>query len=115
MFLRFTALLDECLCTQALLIIVWRETSRADNTAIYMDGNTSFFFKAGFYLNSFSLLQLHVSLVRPHLEYACAMWDPHTKRHLKLLEGVQKFALRVCFKQYSGSHEDYYLGQIYQH
>jgi len=37
-FLRFTALLDECLGTsfhQALLIIVWRETIRADNIAIY--------------------------------------------------------------------------------
>ena len=55
------------------------------------------------YLNSSSLLQLHVSLVRPHLEYFSAMWDPHTKRHLNLLEGVQKFALRVCFEQYSGS------------
>ena len=34
------------------------------------------------------------------------MWDPHTKRDINLLEGVQKFALRVCFKQYSGSYED---------
>jgi len=74
-----------------------------------MDGNTSFCFKAGFYLNSFSLLQLHIFLVRPHLEYTSSMWDPHTKRHLNLLEGVQKFALRVSFKQYSGSYEDYYL------
>ena len=31
---------------------------------------------------------------------------PHTKRDINLHEGVQKFALRVCFEQYSGSYED---------
>ena len=31
---------------------------------------------------------------------------PHTKKDKKLHEGVQKFALRVCFEQYSGSYED---------
>ena len=50
--------------------------------------------------NSSSLLQLYV-LVHPHLEYACAM----LRETLNLLEGVQKFGLRVCFKQYWSSHE----------
>ena len=54
--------------------------------------------------NSSSLLQLYV-LVHPHLEYACAM----LRETLNLLEGVQKFALRVCFKQYSSSYEDLLL------
>ena len=26
------------------------------------------------------------------------MWDLHTKRDINLFEGVQNFALRVCFK-----------------
>lgn len=32
--------------------------------------------------------------VRPHLEYAVPVWDPHSE----LLEKVQKFALKVCTK-----------------
>ena len=34
------------------------------------------------------------------------MWDLHTNRDINFLEGVQNIALRVCFKQYSGSYED---------
>jgi len=54
--------------------------------------------------SSSSLLQLYV-LVHPHLEYACAM----LRETLNLLEGAQKFGLRVCFKQYSSSYEDLLL------
>jgi len=36
------------------------------------------------------------------------MWDLHTNGdiNLNLLEGVQNFALRVCFKHYCGSYEE---------
>ena len=34
------------------------------------------------------------------------MWDLHTNGDINLLEGVQKFVLRVGFKQYSGSYQD---------
>ena len=46
-----------------------------------------------------SLLWLHTSLVRPHLEYAAAVWDPHLQHDIQHLESVQKFAL-VCTKQW---------------
>ena len=56
--------------------------------------------------NSSSLIQLYLSLVHPHLEYGCAVWDPYTKNDINQLEGVQKFVLRVCCKQWSTSYED---------
>lgn len=42
--------------------------------------------------------QLYVSYIRPHLEYACQVWDPHMKKDIEALEAVQKFALRACTK-----------------
>ena len=38
----------------------------------------------------------YVSCIRPHLEYACQLWDPYTSESINILEGVQKFACRVC-------------------
>ncbi len=46
-----------------------------------------------------TLKQLYVSYIRPHLEYACKVWDPHLRKDIEALETVQKFALRVCTKQ----------------
>ena len=36
-------------------------------------------------------------IIRPHLEYASAIWDACD---IALLENVQKFALRVCFREW---------------
>jgi len=36
----------------------------------------------------------YLALVRPHLEYACAVWDPHTKRLIHQIEMVQRTAAR---------------------
>ena len=47
-----------------------------------------------------SAARLYISLVRPHLEYAAAVWDPHLQRDIQHLESVQKFALRVCTKHW---------------
>ena len=35
--------------------------------------------------NQETLLQLYVSIVRPHMEYAAQVWDPHLKRDQDLL------------------------------
>ena len=47
------------------------------------------------YSNADTLVQLYVSMVRPHLEYACPMWAPHTAKDIQELERVQKFAGRM--------------------
>ena len=47
-----------------------------------------------------TLKQLYISLVRPHLEYACQIWDPHLAKDRKKLEDVQKFGCRLAAHQW---------------
>ena len=54
------------------------------------------------FCNSDVLQQLYVSLVRPHLEYACHVWAPHTSKDITELENVQKFACKMATRQWSG-------------
>ena len=49
-----------------------------------------------------TLKQLYLSLIRPHLEYACPVWDPHTMKDEVLLEDAQKFAFWMATKQLMG-------------
>ena len=51
-----------------------------------------------------TLRQLYVSNIRPHLEYACQVWDPYLKKDIDSLESVQKFAMRVCSKQWDADY-----------
>ncbi len=44
--------------------------------------------------------QLYVSFIRPYLEYACQVWDPHLKKDIEAIESVQKFAVKVCTRQW---------------
>ena len=46
------------------------------------------------------LLRLYTSIVRPHLEYAAEVWDPHLHKNIELIENVQKQALKMCTKQW---------------
>jgi len=47
-----------------------------------------------------TLLQLYKACIRPHLEYAALVWDPHQLGLIKCLENVQKFALKVYTKSW---------------
>ncbi len=42
----------------------------------------------------------YLSLVRPHLEYAVAAWDPHTECNIKTLDRIQRQAARFCKRNY---------------
>ena len=46
----------------------------------------------------------YASLIRPHLEYASAAWDPHLKKDIQLIEDVQKFAFKVCLESWNSAY-----------
>ena len=50
--------------------------------------------------------QLYISLVRPHLEYACQVWDPHLSKDRNALEKVQKFACKLATSRWDSSYEE---------
>ena len=41
------------------------------------------------YLSCKRFKKLHVTFVRPHSEYAQAVWSPHLKKYINLIENVQ--------------------------
>ena len=45
-------------------------------------------------------------LVRPHLEYAAPVWSPHLVKDITSLENVQKFALRMCHKNWDAGYQE---------
>ena len=57
-------------------------------------------------LESDKLLEMYKLLVRPHLEYAAPVWDPHLVKDTSNLERVQKFGLRMCMKNWDASYHD---------
>jgi hypothetical protein len=42
----------------------------------------------------------YISLVRPHLEYCCSVWNPHTSEKIKKIEAVQRRAARYVTNAY---------------
>jgi len=58
------------------------------------------------YLSQPSLLKLYISLVRPRIEYASQVWSPHLQKDISMLEGVQKLALKICFKNWQLCYPD---------
>ena len=46
------------------------------------------------------------SLVRTHLEYSCAVWNPYTLKDKRNIEQVQKFACKVASKHWDAGYED---------
>ena len=57
-------------------------------------------------VDNHSLLKLYSVLVRPHLEYATPIWDPHFIQDSNKLESVQRFALKMCLKQWDLGYQD---------
>ena len=47
-----------------------------------------------------TLLCIYLTCIRPHLEYACQLWDPHPSSSIQQIEAVQKFACKVCLKRW---------------
>ena len=62
--------------------------------------------------NSFSYFDvelvrlLYVSLIRPHLEYAVSVWNPHLKKDIDQLENIQHRATRLCPSNKKKTYED---------
>ena len=52
------------------------------------------------------ILKMYKALVRPHLEYAAQVWSPYMVKDIELLEKVQRFALRMCSRNYNLSYEE---------
>ena len=50
--------------------------------------------------------QLYLALVRPHLEYAAQLWDPHTRCNINKLEAVQRFALKMVTHRWDLSYNE---------
>ena len=53
-----------------------------------------------------TLRKLYISLVRPHMEYGSLVWDPFSAKDCDILEGVQRFASRVCLKTWQCEYPD---------
>ena len=47
------------------------------------------------YLDPMMFLKLFTAFVRPHLEYAVAVWSPHLKKHIDAIENVQMRATKL--------------------
>ena len=51
-------------------------------------------------------LRLYKTFIRPHLEYASVVWDPYLAKDIQSLEQTQKFALRMCFRDWSCPYQE---------
>ena len=56
------------------------------------------------YSTSNTLKKLYITKVRPHLEYAAPVWDPHGNILISSLERVQNFALKMYCRDWNGTY-----------
>ena len=57
-------------------------------------------------VNPSILTKLYLTIVRPMVEYSCAVWDPHLQKDIDKLESVQRLACEICTKNWSASYSD---------
>ena len=57
-------------------------------------------------VDSQPLLEMYKLLVRPHLEYAAQIWNPHLVKNITKLEDIQTFALRMCYKNWDAGYQE---------
>lgn len=58
------------------------------------------------YLDLKTFRMLYVSLVRPHLEYANPVWNPYLKKHIDMIENIQRRATKLIPGLSDLSYED---------
>ena len=63
---------------------------KAKRIWVYCTGATSYNLA-----DNATIKQLYIALVRPHMEYACVVWDPYTQKSVKAPEHVQAFACKM--------------------
>ena len=47
------------------------------------------------FMNKTIFKTVYKTLIRPHLEYACVIWSPHTKKYSNMIERVQRRATKL--------------------
>ena len=64
--------------------------------------------------SSDAMIKLYTAVIRPQLECATEVWDPHLQKNVELLENVQKQALRMCSRQWDLSYHTLLVSFLYQ-
>lgn len=55
-----------------------------------------------------AILELYQSLVIPHLEYACSIWNPYYDNEIKSIERVQRRFTRYMFRKFNCPRAEYH-------
>ena len=53
------------------------------------------------YLVPQMLRLLYTTLIRPHLDYACIVWNPYQSSDIRVLEQVQRCVIIECVQHFS--------------
>jgi len=56
--------------------------------------------------NSDTILQMYLTLVRPYLEYASPVWNLSTHKQIKMLEDVEKFAMKMATRRWDTGYQN---------
>ena len=92
---------SSCRQTYPGLIILILYVQEPKGYRVYNRGNIFYH-----HSDSEAIRQLYISLVRPHLEYGCTVWDPHTHKNKEALEKIQKFACRMATKRWDAGYDE---------